>query len=227
MTEPSSSQPPSSTRSLSRTLLIVGLLLNLFLAEAPLGSWGDRVFGKQHLIGHEVFWWCAVLVMLGYVTVVEHRRLPSIGLRRPRVLDLALAVVVGILMVAGIIAIYSIVFPALHLKMNTGVMNSLLATPFWYRFLLVTRAAVSEEILFRGYPIERLLELTKSRTIAAVLPWAAFTYAHLGGWGWAQLIVAGYGGVLLTILYFWRRNLWANMLAHWVADGAGFLMPHG
>lgn len=226
MTEPSLSPPQPSKRNHHRTLLIVGLLLNLFLALAPLGAWGDRVFGKTHLIGHEIFWWCAVLLMLGYVAFVEHRRMSSIGFRRPGVLDLALAVVVGVLMVAGIVVIYNVIFPALHLKMNTGVMGGIMATPFWYRFLLVTRAAVSEEILFRGYPIERLLELTKSRTVAAVLPWAAFTYAHLGGWGWAQLIVAGYGGVLLTVLYLWRRNLWANMLAHWIADGAGFLMPH-
>ena len=92
--------------------------------------------------------------------------------------------------------------------------------------MLVTRTAVAEEVLFRGYPIERLLELTNSRWVAGVIPWAAFTYAHLASWGWAQLIVAGYGGVLLTVLYLWRRNLWANMLAHWIADGAGFLLPH-
>ncbi|MFZ0706765.1 MAG: CPBP family intramembrane glutamic endopeptidase [Candidatus Korobacteraceae bacterium] len=226
MSEPASSRPQSSNRTHNRTLLILGLLLNLFLALAPLGAWGDRIFGKRHLIGHEVFWWCAVLLMLGYVVFVEHRRMSSIGFRRPRVLDLVLATVFGILMVVGIVFIYRAVFPALHLQMNTGVMSSLLATPFWYRLLLVTRAAASEEILFRGYPIERLLELTGSRIVAAVLSWAAFTYAHLAGWGWAQLIVAGYGGVLLTILYLWRRNLWANMLAHWIADGAGFLMPH-
>ncbi len=224
MSESSSSTPPASRPIHNRTLLIIGLLLNLFVAEAPLGTWGDRVFGKTHLMGHEVFWWCAVLLMLGYVAFVEHRRMSSVGFRRPRVLDLALAIVVGILMVVGIVIIYRIVFPALHLQMNTGVMGSLLATPFWYRLLLVTRAAVAEEILFRGYPIERLLELTGSRTVAGILSWAAFTYAHLAGWGWAQLIVAGYGGVLLTILYLWRRNLWANMLAHWIADGAGFLM---
>jgi membrane protease YdiL (CAAX protease family) len=69
------------------------------------------------------------------------------------------------------------------------------------------------------------LELTGSRTTAALVSWAAFTIAHLGGWGWTQLIVAGYGGILLTLLYLWRRNLWANILAHWIADGAGFLMP--
>ena len=135
--------------------------------------------------------------MLGYVAFVEHRRMSSIGFQKPGILDLVLAVAVGILMVGGIVVIYFVIFPALHLKMNATVMGSLMATPFWYRLLLVTRAAVAEEILFRGYPIERLLELTGSRTAAAVLSWAAFTYAHLAGWGWAQLIVAGYGGVLL------------------------------
>ena len=70
-------------------------------------------------------------------------------------------------------------------------------------------------------------EPTGSRMLAALVSCAVFTYAHLGNWGAAQLIVAGYGGVVLTALYLWRRNLWANMLAHWIADGAGFLLSHG
>ena len=105
-------------------------------------------------------------------------------------------------------------------------MSSVLHTPFRYRFLLVTRAAVAEETLFRGYSIERIEEWSSSRVLPGVLTWAAFTYAHLGTWGWAQLIVAGFGGLLLTLLFLWRRNLWSNILAHWLADGAGFLMPH-
>jgi membrane protease YdiL (CAAX protease family) len=109
--------------------------------------------------------------------------------------------------------------------MNASEMSSILNTPFWYRFLLVTRAAVAEETLFRGYPIGRIREWSGSRMLAGVITWAAFTYAHLGGWGWPQLIVAGFGGLLLTVLFLWRRNLWANVLAHWLADGAGFLLP--
>jgi membrane protease YdiL (CAAX protease family) len=129
-------------------------------------------------------------------------------------------------MVMTIVFMYSVVFPALHLQMNSGEMSKLLATPFWYRFMLVTRAAVSEEILFRGYPIERLEELTRSRFAAGTISWAAFTIAHLSAWGFPQLLVAGSGGIILTVLYIWRRNLPANMIAHGVADGAGFLMPH-
>jgi membrane protease YdiL (CAAX protease family) len=49
---------------------------------------------------------------------------------------------------------------------------------------------------------------------------------HLSAFELLGMIVTGFGGVLLTLLYRWRRNLWANMIAHWIADGAGFLMPH-
>jgi membrane protease YdiL (CAAX protease family) len=113
----------------------------------------------------------------------------------------------------------------LHLKMNTGQMNTILDKPFWYRFLVVTTAAVVEETTFRGYPIERIGEWSGSRILGGVISWIAFTYAHLGGWGWAHLIVAGFGGLLLTILFLWRGNLWANVLAHWLTDAAGFLLP--
>jgi membrane protease YdiL (CAAX protease family) len=89
---------------------------------------------------------------------------------------------------------------------------------------LVTRAAIAEELLFRGYPISRLEELSGSRVLAAVVSWAGFTYAHLSYWGAAQLIVAGWGGLILTLLFLWRRNLWTNILAHWLTDAAGFLL---
>lgn len=207
--------------------IIIGLLLSLGAGLLPLGTWGRTYSGLGRLVGNEVLWWVAVIVILFYVMFVERQPFASIGFRKPKILDLVLAVIAGILMVAGIVFIYSVVFPALHLTINAGVMRYLLETPFWYRLMLVTRAAVAEELLFRGYPIERVGELTGSRTLAALVSWAAFTYAHLSSWGAAQLIVAGYGGVVLTALYLWRRNLWANMLAHWIADGAGFLLPHG
>lgn len=205
--------------------IVIGLLLSLGVALLPLGDWGREYSGLGHLLGGEALWWIAVVVLLLYIALVERRPFLSIGFRRPGILDIVLAVVAGILLVAGIVVIYSVVFPLLHLQMNAGEMKSLLSTPFWYRFLLVTRAAVAEELLFRGYPIPRLSEISGSRLIAALLSWAAFTYAHLSSWGAAQLIVAGYGGAVLTILFLWRRNLWANMLAHWIGDGAGFLLP--
>lgn len=212
------------TTNARRLQIIVGLLLFLLPATfAPLGTWGRQLSGSM-LIGTEILWWVMVAGILLYVVVIERRPLSSISFRRPGILDIVLAVITGVLMVVGIVLIYFKLFPMLGLHMNAGEMGKLMHTPYWYRVLLVTRAAVAEETLFRGYPIERLQEWTGSRWVAAAISWAAFTYAHLGSWGAAQLIVAGFGGVLLTALYLWRRNLWANMIAHWIADGAGFLM---
>jgi membrane protease YdiL (CAAX protease family) len=213
-----------TTNNSRRIQIVIGLFLTLGVGLLPLGTWGRAHSGLGKLLGSEILWWAAVVVALLYIRVVERRPFASIGFCRPKVMDIVLAVIAGVLLVGGIIVIYGVLFPLLHLKVNAQEMHTLYSTPYWYRLILVTRAAVAEELLFRGYPIPRLRELSGSVVLAAVVSWAAFTYAHLASWGAAQLIVAGYGGVILTILYLWRRNLWANMLAHWIADGAGFLL---
>ena len=87
----------------------------------------------------------------------------------------------------------------------------------------MVRAGVSEEVLFRGYPIERLQELTGSKLLALGLPWLVFTLAHAGSWGWTHVIVAGFGGGMLTWLFAWRRNLWVSMFVHCLIDGLAVL----
>jgi len=37
-------------------------------------------------------------------------------------------------------------------------------------------------------------------------------------------IIAAFGGLVLTLLYVWRGNLWANIIAHWLTDGAAFIL---
>jgi membrane protease YdiL (CAAX protease family) len=37
------------------------------------------------------------------------------------------------------------------------------------------------------------------------------------------VLVAGFGGLLFTLLYLWRRNLWVNIIAHAIVDGVAIL----
>jgi membrane protease YdiL (CAAX protease family) len=184
------------------------------------------VAGFDPMYVREWFWWALLALVLLYVLAVEKRPLTSIGFRRPSWRTVVFGILAGVVATAGISAIYLVVFPKLGLHMNVSEANKLLQTPFWYRFFLVTRAAVMEETLFRGYGIERLAEFTGSRWFAGGITWVAFTLAHLSSWGWAQLMVAGWGGVILTALYLWRRDLICNMTAHWLTDASGFLLPH-
>jgi membrane protease YdiL (CAAX protease family) len=171
--------------SARRRQIVVGLLLSLGAGLLPLGTWGRKAGLLGPLASVEIFWWVAVAVVLLYVVFVERLPLSSIGIRAFGIVSGIAGVIAGVLLVVGAVVIYFRIFPLLHLKMNTGEMNKLLESPFWYRFALVTRAAVAEEVLFRGYPIERIEELSGRRWVAPAISWAAFTYAHLGSWGWA------------------------------------------
>jgi membrane protease YdiL (CAAX protease family) len=203
---------------------IVGLFLTIGIASLPLGAWGEqlRVFGP--LLGHEVLWWLAVALLILYVLRVERRPLSSIGFRGLGFADVLIAVLAGILMIIGTRLIFSEVVLRFHLQINVHEFNIWMSDPFWYRFILVLRAAVAEEILVRAYPLERLIELTDSRLLAGTLSWAAFTVLHVRTWGPGYLITAGFYGLILTLLYLWRRNVCSNIIAHWILDAAVYLV---
>jgi membrane protease YdiL (CAAX protease family) len=204
-------------------ITLIGLLFTLGFAAVPLSKWYDEYAGVGHLLGYELIWWTAVAAVLVYGRLVERRPLASIGFHSPGKADIFVAILAGVVMLAGLAGIYYYLFPALHLSEDKQ-MNQLMATPFWWRFISVIRAAVGEEVLFRGYAIERTQELTGSVKVAAVLTWAVFTLEHVGPWGWAHLFLAGFGGGILTLLYLWRRNLWVNIIAHFIVDGAAVLL---
>jgi uncharacterized protein len=207
-----------------RTLLtLVGLLFTLGFPTLPISRWENEFANIRHLVGYEIIWWALIGLVLLYVRSVERRPLTSIGFRAPGVRGVLMAIAVGVVMLAGLAAIYYVLFPALHMSEGQQ-MNQLIATPFLWRFISVIRAAVGEEVLFRGYAIERLQELTGSRTVAAVLSCTVFSLAHVGPWGWSHLLIAGFGGIMLTALYLWRRNLWINIVAHFIVDGVVVLL---
>jgi uncharacterized protein len=212
-------------RAQHAVLTLIGLVFALGVAFLPLEHWAESYILRGNRWGAEVLWWAAVLILLLYVTAAEHRSLSSIGFRAPVGWDIGWGLIFGIALFIGAGILDGIVFPAMHLKINLATYRSIIGAPIAYRIALVTRAAVCEEILFRGYSIERLKEWTGSAWLAGLISLVVFTCAHLSSWGAPQLIVAGYGGALLTVLYVWRRNIWANMLAHWIGDSSFVLVP--
>jgi membrane protease YdiL (CAAX protease family) len=204
-------------------LSLGGLLITLGVPALPISKWEKEFASVKHLVGYEIIWWILVGFVLFFVLRVERRPLSSVGLQEPGIRGVLIAISAGIVILAGLAAIYYVVFPALHISESQS-MNQLLATPYWWRFISVIRAAVGEEVLFRGYGIERLRELMGSLPLAAVLSCAVFTIEHVGRWGWSHLLIAGFGGVMLTALYLWRRNLWVNVISHFMVDGAAVLL---
>jgi uncharacterized protein len=204
-------------------LSFIGIVFTLGLPCLPISRWENEFADIPHLIGYEIIWWAMIAGILLYVLLAEKRPLSSIGFRAIGVWDLVWAILSGVFILMALAGIYFGILPALHLNEGKQV-NQLIATPFWWRFISVIRAAVGEEVLFRGYAIERGQELTGSKTIAATLSCVVFTLAHIGPWGWGHLFIAGFGGLVFTLLYLWRRKLWVNIIAHFIVDGAAVLL---
>lgn len=200
----------------------VGVLLALGFFSLPVGAWVHDDAGLANHLLYEGVIWMWVVGMLLYVVRVERRPLSSIGFRAPGLKDGIIAILAGIVILAGLALMLLVVFPALHWSESSQV-ASISALPYWLNVLIVVRAAVSEEILFRGYPMERLEELTGSRAVAGILTCTVFTLDHISFWGWHHIFIAGLAGVALTILYLWRRNIWVNMIAHFIVDASAFL----
>jgi membrane protease YdiL (CAAX protease family) len=208
-------------RSMARSVGTAALIVILSL---PIPGWLVHGESLSAQVWRELIFWGLTLVLLAYVLLVERRPLSSIGLKRPNWKTAAFGALGALVMVGGMAFIYLVIYPALGLSPSEPGMAAVTALPFWLRVMIVVRAGVFEEMYFRGFAIERLTDILGSRWGAAAISLVAFTLEHLGYWGWAHLMIAGFGGIILTGLYLWRRDLGANIVAHLLTDAIGFLL---
>jgi membrane protease YdiL (CAAX protease family) len=192
----------------------------------PIGRWiapGDSI---PALLSREAIWWLYATAVLLWLGLVEQLPISSIGLRRPTWKSLVFAVLGAVALVFVFAIHFGVIVRIFHLDAAAAMEQQriILSRPYWYRVILVLRAAVVEEILFRGYIIEKVRQLTGSGSLAIALSVLAFTCAHFAGWGLVHLIPVFCSAIILALLYVWRRDLPSNMLAHFLTDGAGFLL---
>jgi len=204
---------------------LVGLVGALAFGLLPIPAWLVPGDSMGAMLGREAVFWTAAGAVVLWLTRVERLPLSSLGIRRPTGRGMGIAVLAAVIVTAFMVIQFAVVIPLLHLNPADALarQNAILGTPYWYRVLLVLRAAVVEELLFRGYMIEKVRQLSGSPTLAVIVSVAAFTLAHLRGWGAVHLIPVAAGATVLALLYLWRRDLPSNILAHFLSDAAGFL----
>lgn len=167
--------------------------------------------------------WAVALGVLAVVVYGERASLGSIGLRWPSVGDLLIGVGIGLAAVIGglvatgaAISIFDLVPPS--------VASAFGSMSFEQRLLIILTAVVTEEILWRGYPMERLAQVTGHMGTAAVLSGAVFVAVHYPAWGLVGAIPQVVFAIALVGLYAWRRQLAACMAAHLVINVAMLLV---
>jgi membrane protease YdiL (CAAX protease family) len=219
---------PSAERPHRRLASIVGLVLALvvpaFLSaggpgQLPVGT--DATFS---IVINELVIWALTLALLAIVLFWEKRPLLSIGLGRPTWPALRTgAMMTGVLIILAMAAGGLVQLAGLPVG-DDGQTALVMSMPIWLQLIVVLTAGFTEEILFRGYAIERMTELTRSRFLGAIIPILVFGGVHAPFWGIGHALVAGMSGLWLTLIYLWRRNLWTNIAAHALLDGFVFIV---
>jgi len=207
----------------SLTGLALALVVPAAVTVLPVGEIPAFDSTTGAVLMNEAGIWTLTLAVLCIVRFWERRPLASIGMVRPtrRAIGEGAIVVIGLIALA---ILAGLAVQAIGLPMPEQPEALVLSLPGWLQFLVAASAGFTEEILFRGYAIERTTELTGSRWLGAILPVLVFGAAHAPFWGVAHAIVAGMTGLWLTLLYLWRRNLWTNITAHALLDGLVFLV---
>jgi len=202
---------------MNRTAIAVGLLVALagppLVAVLSLRISGPMPSAAASIAGQAALWALAAAV-LGIVLLWERLPLRSIGAVPLTGASLLAAVLAAaaLLYVATPIGLWLVNTLGL-LGFEAGV-SRLRSLPAGVLVCAAATAGVVEELLYRGYAIERLTVLTGSRAAAALLSLAAFSLAHLPFWGAGSALLTAVAGIVLTALYLWRRSLAANMVAH-------------
>ncbi len=110
--------------------------------------------------------------------------------------------------------VINMIFPQ---PQNTGI-DILSSIPIPILIVLIFTVAITEEILFKAYPIERISDLLGNKWIAVVISFVIFVYPHIQFMGLSWLLYHGIGAILTYILYVWKKNLVACMLLHLLLD---------
>jgi len=167
--------------------------------------------------------WILALILLSIVFFWEHQSPGSIGIRKMSGRDVLWGVGSFILGALSFILTTPIV-NALGLETTSSGIARLAQVPLVLRIGVVITAGIAEEILFRGYPIERLSSLTGRLSFGALIAYVMFVLLHIPFWGVGGAIQIGVWTLVITLLYVKRRNLPACMLMHILNDAYAFIL---
>ena len=193
-------------------------VLDLLLRKRP----GDMAIPSRVIlsIAEE---WILVLILLGIVFFWERQSPESIGIKKMSGRDVLWGIVGFIVGALSFIFTMPIVH-ALGLETTSAGIAQLAQIPIFLRVAVVITAGFTEEILFRGYPIERFGSLTGRLGLGALITYVVFVLLHIPFWGIGGAIQIGVWSLIVTLLYVKRRNLPACILMHVLNDTYAFIL---
>jgi uncharacterized protein len=210
---------------------LVGLLFALgtpLLPHTPLLSYlGNPQSLTARLLG-QLYYISIVTLTLLIVVYWEKRPLSSIGIKAPTWSTLLWMVVTAIVLMKVISPLATWCVSQLKLPLFSDGFKTILALPIWFRVLaIVITGGIFEEVVYRGFAVERLSELTGNYWIGSFIALSIFSWMHYPLWGLGPVLTFYITGGFMTAIYLWKRDLLVTIGAHIIVDMVGliFLPP--
>lgn len=204
-------------------LLYLGLLLALVGSPLLMALFKSLRCKPFSVAPRLTLWVAAVVTLVIAATNVEPWRM-YVGLEWPTWQSVALAILAATILIVAFGA-----YASLRSRLGSAspeqleIQQTLLHLPFSRRCFVVVTAAVTEEVLYRGYAIGVGQHLLGGLWLACILSITVFTLAHFR-WGFVHLIPVLLCALVITLLFVFTQNLPVCILVHAIVDGVGILV---
>ena len=197
---------------------VVGLMLALFFL--PLISLAFLLVSpltQEKMLLREATMFLGSIGLLLYAFRYEACSWRQLGLGRHTLVETTMVVLVGMVLMTLAFWLNHLLTGTVEVLGIRGVDGQ--SRPLWMLAIISLRAGVLEELFYRAYAINRLDFLTGRRWVAVTLPLLVFSLVH-SSQGLRGISIAFMAGAILTVLFLWKRNLWACMIVHFLVDYA-------
>lgn len=208
----------------SRIFTYLGLFISLF--GITLFSYlfkGINLFGSSYpakVLFSDFKKWILVIIIILIMKLWEKRDIKSIGINILDIKNVFLGIGFGLIAVIVSILTLGLLFNVLGLE-APSTLSEVNTLPLFIKIFTITTAAITEEIFYRGYAIERIGEITGKYVWGGIISGTIFVAVHFPSWGLAGAIPQIIFTIFLTIFYLKKRDLIAAMAMHWTIN---FLM---
>jgi len=194
--------------------LVVALVLTTVVWYPPfLGPLLPDGFVLRNLAQQGIDWAFAITLM-AIVLFWERLPLSSMGFKKLSGQNLAGGLGLGGFCMVGLVVWTLIAGWLRDPSMGMGPTSGFY---LWYGPLALITAGFCEEVIYRGYAMERLLRMFKSPWPALLLPHAAFSLMHVKD-GWEKVFMVATLGLLFAWWYYKSRDLTMLIVGHLFVD---------
>ncbi len=171
----------------------------------------------------KIYLWILALSVWAIALRWEKLAREQVGLRRISLRSALQAVGIGVLLIIGIIVVSSVI---IFIFNPDSQMEPLPAYSVVFWFFAVVTAAVTEETLYRAYPLEKLEALTGRIWPGAIITCVLFVLAHMGSNSLVEILfIIAPIAAALTWIYLWKRNFLYVVIVHFVIDSHLWIRP--